>query len=187
MLPARALLGRELALPRSFASGGDAGCPCPRSSRPRLRRAASTLARREPGAACLRGAAAGYAGSGAEAIDMDGLNYVVPAHEGSGEERAEERHGSTARTWRTSSDRAYRGVFGGRRGSAGRGRAPTRDPFAGEHGRAARRHPPPAMTGRNKRRVALPARRTQWYMAHPSSQSSWTRSGSASLQNFCVV
>jgi hypothetical protein len=93
---------------------------------------------------------------------MDGLDYIVPAHEDGGEERVEE----TARVDRTnsaSSDGAYRGCSGTEEGAPVVVGLPREIPVAGEHGRAARRHPPPATTGGNKRRVALPGRRTHWY------------------------
>jgi hypothetical protein len=129
-----------------------------------------------------RGVAAGYVGSGAEAVDIGGLDYIVPAHKGGGDERV----GENVRVVQyvlASSDGAYRGHSRAEEGApvvvvVG---IPREFPVAGEPGRAARRHPRSALTGLNKRCVAS-ARQIHWYNSSP-----WTGSGSACLQILCVV
>jgi hypothetical protein len=57
----------------------------------------------------------------------------------------------------------YRGHLGAEEGVPVVVGLPRENPVAGDNRRAAWRHPRPAVTGRKKRCVSLPGRRTQWY------------------------
>jgi hypothetical protein len=148
--PAQALLAAS-----SFAPGGHGGHPRACWSRPRPRRAASTRARRGPRAAWRGGRICWDLG----AARRRSTSAASTAHEGGSEERV----GETARVVPHELGDQRRGVPGAEEGVPVVVGLPREIPVAGEHQRAAWRHPRPAVTGRKKRRVALPGRRTQWY------------------------